>query len=84
MSIVNFTIPKTLEKKVAEVVRKKGFSSKAEFFRFAAINFIDILDKPIVSEDDRFVYLVDALRSEIKTRYGNKKMPSVREQLADL
>ncbi len=84
MSIVNFTIPETLEKKVEELIKKKGFSSKAEFFRFAAINFIDIMDKPLVSEEDRFEYLVNTLHKEIKVRYGNKKIPSVRKQLADL
>lgn len=84
MSIVNFTIPATLERKVKDVIKRKGFSSKAEFFRFAAINFIDILDKPITSEEDRFAYLTETLCNEIRVRYGNRKIPSVREQLADL
>ena len=48
MSIINFSIPKTLEKKVVQIIKEKGFSSKAEFFRFAAINFIDILEKRMI------------------------------------
>ena len=84
MSIVNFSIPTTLEKRVATVMKQKGFSSKAEFFRYAAIYFIDIMNKPNVSEDDRFQILTTALNKELQVRYGNKQLPSAAQQLADL
>lgn len=41
MPIVNFSLPTTLEKQIATVVKKKGFASKAEFFRFVAMRYIE-------------------------------------------
>ncbi|MDI6882963.1 MAG: hypothetical protein QMC93_00600 [Patescibacteria group bacterium] len=84
MVVVNFTIPKTLERRIKKIIRKKGFNSRAEFFRFAALQFIDIIDKPTLSEDERFDYLTRALSDEIVKKYRYKKFPSLQEQLADL
>jgi len=84
MAIVNFTIPKNLEKRIASTVRERGFASKAEFFRFAAIYFMDILQKRAESEEERFEYLTKVLQEEISERYRGKKLPSLREQLADV
>lgn len=81
MAIVNFSIPKTLEKRVQEVIKTKGFASKAEFFRFAAVFFMDVVDKPYISEDERFDYLSQAIRKEVVQQYKNKKIPSLEEQL---
>lgn len=39
MAIVNFSIPTVLNKRVAHAIKQKGFASKAEFFRFAAVHF---------------------------------------------
>ncbi|GEM_PF-6556200 len=41
MAIVNFTIPKTLDLRVKKAVRERGFASRAEFFRVAAIQSLD-------------------------------------------
>ena len=41
MPVVNFTLPATLEKHIVAVVKKKGFASKAEFFRFVAMQYIE-------------------------------------------
>ncbi len=84
MAIANFTLPKTLERRIANTLKEKGFASKAEFFRFAAIHFMDVLHRPIVSEQERFDYLTGALREEITVRYRGKKLPSLEEQLAEL
>ncbi len=84
MAIVNFSIPTTLEKRVDATIRRKGFASKAEFFRFAAVNFIDQLDRPVTSEADRFHALTDELKRKVSQIYGGKTMPSLREQLSDL
>lgn len=65
-------------------MKQKGFASKAEFFRFAAIYFMDVMNKPNVSEDDRFQILTTALNKELQVRYGNKQLPSAAQQLADL
>lgn len=84
MAIINFSVPKTLAKRIETIMRTKGFSSKAEFFRFSALYFIDIIEKPITNEAERFDYLTTILSEEIKTKYHGKKIPSAREQLKDL
>ncbi len=84
MSIVNFSIPNVLEKRVDETIQKKGFASKAEFFRFAAVHFIDLLEKPVVNEEDRFRFLTNVLKKAVSKQYRGRTMPSAREQLADL
>ncbi len=80
MSIVNFSIPQSLEKRVLEIIKTKGFASKAEFFRFSAIYFIDIIEKPFKTENERFGDLTDELTKEIIKRYHDKKLPSIKEQ----
>jgi len=84
MAIVNFAIPKNLEKRVESTVKEKGFASKAEFFRFAAIYFMDILDRRAGSEEERLQHLTQALQKEISQRYRGQRIPSLREQLADV
>ncbi|HLD61007.1 MAG TPA: ribbon-helix-helix domain-containing protein [Patescibacteria group bacterium] len=37
MSIVNFSIPAKLDQQIKKTIKEKGFASKAEFFRFAAL-----------------------------------------------
>ena len=44
MKIVNFLIPVKLDKRIKRVMRKKGIATKTEFFRFAAIYFLDIME----------------------------------------
>ena len=84
MAIVNFSIPKNLEKRVVETVKQKGFASKAEFFRFAAVYFMDILGGRAGSEESRLKNLTEALEQELSERPYAKRLPSAREQLADV
>ena len=84
MAIVNFGIPPVLEKRIGSTIKEKGFASKAEFFRFAAVYFMDVVNKPFTSEDDRRDYLTAALRTELASRFRGKRLPSVREQLRDV
>lgn len=84
MSTINLSIPKTLDQQVVQIVKQKGFSNKAEFFRFAAINFINIVNKLEVNEEKRFNYLTKALRTEVIKKYHGKKIPSLKQQLADI
>jgi metal-responsive CopG/Arc/MetJ family transcriptional regulator len=84
MTVVNFSIPSTLEKRVEETMKQKGFASKAEFFRFAAIYFMDILGRRGENEDERFDYLTNVLQEELSMRYRGKTLPSAREQLVDV
>jgi len=84
MSVVNFSIPKRLEERVEETIQEKGFASKAEFFRFAAVYFMDILDRKVKNEDERLEYLTSTLRNEISETYRDKKIVPLEEQLADV
>lgn len=80
MPIVNFAIPKTLEQRLQQTIKKKGFNSRAEFFRFSAIYFMDVIDSPN-TENERFDYLTKSLTQEIKQKYSDEKIPSIEEQL---
>lgn len=84
MAIVNFAIPPALDRRIGLTMREKGFASKAEFFRFAAVYFMDIIDKPFATEDERTEYLTDTLRSELMRRFHGKRLPSAREQLQNI
>lgn len=84
MSVVNFALSKPLEVKINKVIKKEGFASKAEFFRFAAMEYI----KNFLVEDDisqeEFEASARAFGQKLEKYTKNKKFPSVREQLADL
>lgn len=41
MPIVNFFIPKNLDDRIQETIKEKGFATKAEFFRYCAVRYID-------------------------------------------
>ena len=82
MAIINFEIPESLEKRVNQAIAEKGFVSKAEFFRMAAVYFLDS-DKHI-PEDVKTQHLVEAIRQEISNKYKGKKAPAVEDQVKDL
>lgn len=82
MSIVNFSVPKILDRKIKRVVSKKGFSSKAEFFRFAAIRYLDETEKRPLEGNRRIVALTSELEKELVTKIGSKPLPSIKKQLA--
>jgi len=84
MSVINFTVPNTLEKRINKTIREKGFSSKAEFFRFAAVHLMDVIQKPTASEQDRFLFLTEALHKEVVRKYAGKKIIGVGKQLTDV
>ena len=84
MGSINFTVPQSLEKRVSEVIKQKGFTSKAEFFRMAAIFLVDALGRPSDSDEKQFGLLARSLKSEISARYQSKKIPSLRAQLKNI
>jgi len=84
MSVVNFTIPKTFEKRMKETIKKKGFASKAEFFRFAAMYVMDATDRSVGSEEARFEALTSSIHEEVSHKFRGRKLPSPESQLADL
>ena len=83
MAIINFAVKKPLDDKIKKAIKENGFSSKAEFFRLAAINFLQSENKKI-DEDDRMSYLASELSRTIIRNIGNKKLPSLRRQLFDI
>ncbi|MBL7045110.1 MAG: hypothetical protein ISR98_00715 [Parcubacteria group bacterium] len=83
MAIVNFAVKKPLDDKIKKVIKENGFSSKAEFFRLAAINFIQSENKKI-DEDERMNYLTSEFRRTIIRNFSGKKLPSLRKQLSDI
>ncbi|MDP3995067.1 MAG: ribbon-helix-helix domain-containing protein [bacterium] len=84
MPVVNFSITKPLERDIKEVIKKRGFTSKAEFFRFAAWDAIKDFRHPKESIDERFEIEMNALADTIHRKLGGKKLPSPEDQLADL
>jgi metal-responsive CopG/Arc/MetJ family transcriptional regulator len=76
MSVVNFSITKPLEQQVNQAIKDDGFTSKAEFFRFAAKNYISKKNSSSDISQEEFE------RESRKLR--GKKFPSLEEQLADL
>ena len=90
MAIINFQVTKQLEKKITQAVKTQGFTSKAEFFRFLALNFLNrvqpMADDEIIDDigqekfDSEIKKLTDVLHQATK----GKKLPSLEEQLSDL
>jgi len=80
MATINFLIPKALERQVNETIRKRGFASKAEFFRMAAFNYLNTGEK--VTAEERLDALTKAIKEEVSRKYKGKKLPSLDEQLA--
>lgn len=81
MTIVNFSIPKTLERKISQAIEDCGLASKAEFFRFAAIRYIEEKNKLPLSDNLRLGYLTAALEESLIAKIQKNKLPSIKKQL---
>jgi metal-responsive CopG/Arc/MetJ family transcriptional regulator len=84
MPIVNFSIPKILEQKIRGIVRKKGFLSKAELFRFAVIHYLDEIERLPLDRNSRITALSQELEKEAVSKFGRKPLPPLEKQLARL
>ncbi|MDP2586852.1 MAG: hypothetical protein Q8P32_03720 [Candidatus Komeilibacteria bacterium] len=84
MPIINFSIPRVLEQKISQTIKVKGFPSKAEFFRFAVIKYIDEEGKMPLEGNPRFAYLSGALESALEKKYKKRNIPSIKKQLSKL
>ncbi len=81
MTVVNFVVPKTLDNRIMSFIRTKGYSSKSEFFRVAAISFLEKdTDANIFEKDDDIEMLTSKL-SKALSKEKNKKYINVRDQL---
>jgi len=83
-SIVNFAIPETLDRRVKEVVRKKGFASRAELFRVAVIDYLENLERLPLDNNPEIMALSDRLEQELKRKVNFNKLPSIKKQLERL
>lgn len=79
MPVVNFTLTKQLDKRINETVKQHGFSSKAEFFRMAAMNYLDEMEEPY--PDPETSNMIKEVKNLIVKKYSGKKIPPLRDQL---
>lgn len=84
MSIINFAVAKPLDQKINNAIREYGFASKAEFFRFLAINFFNENQNLPLENDEEITYLVDEIGKVASKKFSGKTLPSIKDQLADL
>lgn len=83
MSVINFTITKPFEKKVAKAIKEQGFTSKAEFFRFSALFFIYNIQKTDITQAE-YEKGINAFAMTVLKKLKNTKFPSLEEQFSDL
>ena len=81
MSVVNFAIPPTLERRVRTVVKEKGFPSRAELFRFAVLRYLDESDQFPLDRNPRIVALSEELGRVLTSKFASRPRPSLRSQL---
>ena len=84
MSVVNFSVAEVLEERINQTIKEWGFASKAEFFRFLAIDFIQRHKKENFINDPEIDRLSDQLSKLIDKKAALKNLPSAEEQLSDL
>ncbi len=84
MSIVNFAISQPLEQKINKAIKEYGFASKAEFFRFLAINFTKPKKVLPLENDQEITCLTSKIKELTQKKFINKKIPSLKNQLNNL
>lgn len=81
MSIVNFAIPQTLERRIEHTVKEKGFASRAELFRFAVIRYLDEEQNLPLARNANIARLSDRLGQAIGRNISAGRLPSLQKQL---
>ena len=84
MNIVNFSITEPLERKINQIIKEWGFASKAEFFRFIALSFIEREERRKIREDQELAHYSERLEKALEKKIKNKEIPSFEEQIEDL
>lgn len=82
--IVNFSAPGKLIKKIDRVIKNKGFSNRAEFFRYLAIDYLDELEDGVFDNDEEMGRLTKEIEELVTKKFKGKKIPSSEEQLKDI
>lgn len=88
MAVVNFSIPKTLDGQIKTAVESRGFSSKAEFFRFAVIKYLDEIREDILDAKTENGYTIKKemnmlTAAEDAIKYG-KRYKTIKEAHKDI
>ena len=82
MSIVNFSIPTALENRVKAAVKERGFASKAEFFRNAAMQYLESSRIPIYQLIGKAACRADKMVKDALLEYHGGKTKKI-SSLAD-
>jgi Arc/MetJ-type ribon-helix-helix transcriptional regulator len=80
MPIINFSIPPALLRQIEELMKKKGFASKAEFCRYLMHMYID-LDE---GKEEQSTAALTAEMEKALQDFDWNSVPTLEEQLADL
>lgn len=82
MNVINFQIAEPLYKQVEAVIKEKGFASKAEFFRFLTLNYLNTVKKDIDQStlDKEMTKIIRRLEYCIDT----DKIPPLERQMLDV
>ena len=85
MTIVNFAIPSSLDKRVSKVIKEKGFASKAEFFRLVTMQYLDVVEASTTQNSSKELdQLTDEITKLVIKKFKGKNLPSLEEQLDDM
>lgn len=85
MTIVNFAIPSSLDKRVSQVIKQKGFASKAEFFRHVTLQYLDVVEASTTQNSGKSLdLLIDEIAKLVVKKFKGKSLPSLEEQLEDM
>ena len=85
MTIVNFAIPSSLNKRVSKVIEEKGFASKAEFFRHVTLQYLDVVESTTTQNSSKELgRLADEITKLVVKKFKGKNLPSLEEQLEDM
>lgn len=85
MTIVNFAIPTSLNRRVSKVIKDKGFASKAEFFRHVTLQYLDVVEASTTQNSSKeLAQLTDEITKLVIKKFKGKNLPSLEEQLEDI
>ena len=77
MPVVNFSVPQSLDRRVHQAIKLKGFPSRAELFRYAVIRYLDdVIDRPVgersLDENPRIRALSDDIEGIVLKKYSQR------------
>lgn len=89
MAIINFSVPEQLHLRIKNYMKRKGIATKAEFFRYAALQSLERggyedSDEELseLASDQDIQDLSVRLEKSVAKLPRNYEVPSLREQIA--